>query len=51
MTLSAEQHEVRRTKLTASDWAAVMGFNKYRNSVDVFLEKTGKSEPFAGNET
>ena len=50
MTLTAEQLEMRKTKLTASDWAAVMGLNKYRNAIDVFLEKTGKSEPFEGNE-
>jgi putative phage-type endonuclease len=30
--------------------AAIMGVHPHQNAVDVFLEKTGKAEPFEGNE-
>lgn len=50
MALTAEQQEIRRHRITASDMAAIMGLNKYRNAIDVFLEKTGQVDPFQGNE-
>ncbi len=50
MTLTAEEVEARKSSLGASDMPAVMGVNPYRSAVDVWLEKTGRVEPFAGNE-
>jgi putative phage-type endonuclease len=39
----------RRRYLGASEIAAVMGLDKWRTPLDVFQEKTGISQPFAGN--
>lgn len=50
MTLTAEQQELRRTRITASDIAAIAGLNPRRNAINVFLEKIGKADPFTGNE-
>ena len=43
-------HAMRRTGLGGSDWAAALGLNPYRAPVDVYAEKIGELEPFAGNE-
>lgn len=48
--LSPDQVALRRTGLGASEIAAVIGVDPYRNALDVFLEKTGQAQPFEGNE-
>lgn len=45
MTLTAEQLATRRQYLTASDVAAVLGLNPYRNAADVYVEKTMNVQP------
>ncbi len=50
MGLTPEQMQLRSDKLGASDAPAVLGVDPYRSAADVFLEKTGRCEPFAGNE-
>ena len=45
----AEDPVVRKTGLGGSDMAAVLGVSPYRNIMDVWLEKTGRVEPFEGN--
>lgn len=50
MPLTPEWHAVRRSLITASDMAAVLGQSEYKTALDVFAEKTGRVEPFAGNE-
>lgn len=47
MTLTAEQLEIRKRGLGSSDIAAVCGLNPWRKPIDVFLEKTGRSESSA----
>ncbi len=47
--LTQEQHEVRRTGIGASEIAAVAGIDPYRRPIDVWAEKLGLVEPFAGN--
>ncbi len=49
-THSPEWHAMRRTGLGGSDWAAALGLNPYRAPIDVYAEKIGELEPFAGNE-
>ncbi len=49
-TLTKAQHEIRKQGIGASEVAAVLGVDPFRNALDVFLEKTGQVEPFAGNE-
>ena len=49
-TLTEEQHELRSQGIGASEIGAVVGVDPFRNALDVFLEKTGQVEPFAGNE-
>ncbi|TXH41727.1 MAG: hypothetical protein E6Q97_36965 [Desulfurellales bacterium] len=43
-------HEKRRQSLGASEVAAVLGCNENMSPLDVWLVKTGRAEPFAGNE-
>lgn len=43
--LTAEQHHERESGIGSSDAGAVLGVNPYRSPVDVYLEKTGQSEP------
>lgn len=50
MTLSPEQLAKRRTGITATDVAAVVGLDPYRSAIDVFMDKVGQKQPFAGNE-
>jgi len=50
MTLTQEQLELRKSGLGASEMPAVMRVDRWRNPVDIYLEKTGKAEPFEGNE-
>lgn len=40
----------RRTYIGGSDISAILGVNPYRTKLQVWLEKTGQAEPFAGNE-
>lgn len=39
MTMSKEQLELRRTGCGSSDIPAIAGISKYRNAIDVFMEK------------
>ncbi len=48
--LTDEQRALRSKGIGASEIAAVCGVDPYRNALDIFLEKTGQVEPFAGNE-
>lgn len=50
MALSTEQLEQRRHGLGSSDVPALCGENPYRGPHDVWQEKLGLVEPFAGNE-
>ena len=50
MTLSPEQIARRREGISASEMAAIVGLDPYRSPIDVFLDKTGRAAPFAGNE-
>jgi putative phage-type endonuclease len=47
MTLSPEQLAERRTMITASDPAAILGVHPYRSPLDVFLSKLGLEPPEA----
>lgn len=47
---SEEWFTARRTRLTASDVASVIGRNSFKNSMDVLLEKLGLQNQFQGNE-
>lgn len=42
--------EIRKTGIGSSEVAAVCGLNPWTSPHDVYLEKTGQIEPFAGNE-
>lgn len=42
-------HEERRGGLGGSDMGAILGLNPYRTPFQVWQEKTGRAEPFAGN--
>lgn len=51
MALTTEQLCERQKYVCSSDAAAVLGVDAFdRTASDVWLEKTGKVEPFAGNE-
>jgi putative phage-type endonuclease len=43
-------HELRRTRIGASEIAAVAGLSPYAGPLDIYAEKLGLSEPFQGNE-
>jgi len=47
--LTADQIKIRRTGIGASEIAAIVGLNPWRSALDVWLEKTGRAQPFAGN--
>lgn len=49
-TFTPEQLEQRREKIGSSEAAAICGVSPYANALEVFLEKTGRCEPFSGNE-
>ena len=46
---SPEWRELRKTHLGASEIGSVLGVNPWASPVDVWLEKMGRQEPFAGN--
>lgn len=48
--LTAEQLQQRKRFIGSSDSAAICGLNPYRTPYDVFCEKTGRVEPFVGND-
>ena len=50
MSLTPEQLAQRRAGISASDVAAIVGMHPYASPIDVWLDKTGRKEPFAGNE-
>jgi len=43
-------HELRSQGIGASDVAPLLGLSKYKTPLELWMEKTGKKEPFAGNE-
>ncbi len=43
------RHVERRTGLGGSDMGAVLGLSQYRTPYQVWMEKTGRAEPFNGN--
>lgn len=45
MSLSPEQLALRRTGITATDVAAVLGLSPFRSPLDVWLEKMNKAPP------
>ena len=46
----SEKHRKRRQQyLGASEMAAVLGINPWKNGLDIYLEKVGQVEPFEGN--
>ena len=47
--LTKEQLELRKAGIGASEIAAVCGVNPYRSALDVWMVKTSRQEPFAGN--
>lgn len=52
MSIDAQErdfHARRLTGLGGSDMGAVLGLSPYRTPYEVWLEKTGRSEPFTGN--
>jgi putative phage-type endonuclease len=49
MSLSPAQLAQRRGGASASDIAPIVGLDPYRSPVDVWLDKTGRAAPFAGN--
>lgn len=48
-SLTPEWHEERRKHVTASNLAALMGDDPYRQALDLYNEMAGLSEPFGGN--
>ncbi len=48
--LTPEQIAKRRFSIGSSDAPSVCNVNPWRSSYDVWLEKTGRIEPFAGND-
>jgi putative phage-type endonuclease len=46
---SAEWYEKRKTRITASEVAAILGENPYEGARDVMLRKRGLGRPFTGN--
>lgn len=47
--LSTDQLAQRRSGISATDVAAIVGLHPYSSAIDVYLDKTGRKEPFAGN--
>lgn len=48
--LTPEQLKARKCFIGSSDAAAILGCDPYRSASDVYLEKTGQAEDFAGND-
>lgn len=44
MTITAENHAARATRIGSSDAPTVMGCNPYKQQVDLWMEKTGQKE-------
>lgn len=42
--LTPEQHEMRRTRVGASEVAAILGLDPWKAPIDIFLEKMGRSQ-------
>lgn len=42
--------EIRKGRLTATSIPAICGLHPFRSKLDVWLEMTGRAEPFVGNE-
>ena len=40
-----EWHGIRNKHIGGSDCAAIMGYNEYKNPVDLWREKTGRKVP------
>ena len=49
MPITAKQKQQRKPFIGSSDMAAIMGFDPFQNSYDVWLEKTDKLEPTKEN--
>lgn len=49
MTLTPEQLALRKQGLGSSDLPSVLGLSPYRSAFELWLEKTGRVAPFAGN--
>jgi putative phage-type endonuclease len=49
--ITDRQREQRRKSIGSSDAAVVLGLSKYRSRYDLWLEKTGRTEGFQGNES
>ena len=47
--ITEEQRQTRKRYIGSSDAAAILGMDPYRSAYDVWLEKTGKVDAFAGN--
>lgn len=43
-------HEARKSRIGASEVAAILGHNENMSPLDVWLVKTGRAQPFEGNE-
>jgi len=50
MAITEKQRIARAKGIGSSDIGAIMGYNPYRTAHDVWLEKTGRTEGFMGNE-
>ena len=50
MALTSEQKTMRRTGVTASEIAAICGLNPWKSPGDIWAEKLGLKEEWAGNE-
>lgn len=48
--ITAEQAIARSTRIGSSDAAAIMGLDPFKSASDVYLEKIGAVESFAGND-
>lgn len=49
--LLTDRQRIDRTRhVGSSDVAAILGLDPYRTAMDVWLEKTGRADPFEGNE-
>jgi hypothetical protein len=46
---SPEWYEKRKTRITASEVASILGENPYEGAADVALRKKGLGKPFTGN--
>ena len=49
MSLSQAQLAQRRAGISASEVAAIVGLDPYRSPIDVWLDKTNRTQPFVGN--